>query len=97
MARAIYGEPALVVLDEPNSNLDDAGEAALLQALLALRQAGKTVIVVSHRGNLVQMADRMVCLKDGRIAAQGPRDAVLAQMAEQRRQDNLNSSAEPVT
>ncbi|MFM7000396.1 MAG: type I secretion system permease/ATPase [Limnohabitans sp.] len=97
LARAIYGEPALVVLDEPNSNLDDAGEAALLQALLALRQAGKTVIVVSHRGNLVQMADRMVCLKDGRIAAQGPRDAVLAQMAEQRRQDNLNSSAQPVT
>jgi ATP-binding cassette subfamily C protein EexD len=78
LARALYGLPALVVLDEPNSNLDDAGDAALLQAIIELSNAGRTVFVVTHRTNLVGAVDKILVLKDGQVAAFGPRDAVLA-------------------
>jgi ATP-binding cassette subfamily C exporter for protease/lipase len=77
LARALYGLPALVVLDEPNSNLDDAGDAALLQAIIELSNAGRTVFVVTHRTNLVGAVDKILVLKDGQVAAFGPRDAVL--------------------
>lgn len=78
LARALYGMPSVVVLDEPNANLDDAGEAALLQALQKLRANGCTAIVISHRGGLVNLADRLLVLNHGRIQALGPREALLA-------------------
>lgn len=77
LARALYGEPALVVLDEPNSSLDEAGEAALLQALQTFRGKGRTVVVIAHRLSLLQAVDKLLVLNDGVAVAFGPRDEVL--------------------
>lgn len=78
LARAIYGEPALVVLDEPNANLDDAGETALLKVVAGLRSKGKTVVLITHRPGVVVVADRLVVLRDGVVQHNGPREEVLA-------------------
>ena len=80
LARALYGDPSLVVLDEPNANLDDAGEAALLRAIRELKAKGKTVLLVTHRQGAVGVADRLMVLSDGELTADGPRDAVLASL-----------------
>ena len=80
LARAIYGEPALIVLDEPNANLDDVGEAALNQAVRELKAKGKTVFLITHRPGAVQLADQLLVLQEGRVVMQGPRAAVLAQL-----------------
>lgn len=77
LARALYGDPALLVLDEPNANLDDAGEAALMSAVMRLRNDGRTVIFISHRSGVLAAADRIMVLEQGKIAALGPRDQVL--------------------
>ena len=77
LARAVYGEPSLVVLDEPNANLDDVGEIALLQAVLQLKARGVAVMLVSHRTGVLQVADQLVVMKDGLIQHVGPRDDVL--------------------
>lgn len=77
LARAVYGEPPLVVLDEPNANLDDQGEAALVRALQQLKAKGTTVIMVLHRSNALKVADRILVLRDGRIEADGPPAQVL--------------------
>ncbi len=78
LARAMYGNPGLIMLDEPNANLDDAGEAALLKALQDLKRQGKTVFLITHRMNIVGIADRMLVLHEGEIQAYGPLQAVLA-------------------
>lgn len=78
LARALYGQPALVVLDEPNANLDDVGEAALVRAVQALKAGGSTVVLVTHRPGILAVADRLVILKNGSVQAEGPRDSVLA-------------------
>ncbi len=78
LARAVYDEPALIVLDEPNANLDDAGEAALAQTVQQLKAKGKTVVLITHRPGIVGLADHIVLLQDGQLKASGPRDAVLA-------------------
>jgi ATP-binding cassette, subfamily C, bacterial exporter for protease/lipase len=83
LARAVYGEPAVLVLDEPNANLDDAGEAALMQTVLQLKAKGKTVFLITHRASALAVADRMLVLHDGQIKAYGPRDAVLASLRPQ--------------
>jgi ATP-binding cassette subfamily C exporter for protease/lipase len=84
LARAVYGDPAVLVLDEPNSNLDDAGEAALLKTVLQLKSKGKTVFLITHRGGAVAVADRIMVLQDGQIKADGPREAALAGLLPQR-------------
>ena len=84
LARALYGQPVLVVLDEPNANLDDEGENALLNAVLLLKQQGKTVVLISHRQGVLKVADRLVIMQDGRVVASGPRDGVLAALQKQR-------------
>lgn len=71
LARAIYGNPSLVVLDEPNANLDDVGEAALIRTVQDLRQRGKTVFMVVHQRNLLSVADRVLVLNDGVISQFG--------------------------
>lgn len=77
LARALYGEPALLVLDEPNANLDDAGEAALQQAVLRMREQGKNVVAVTHRGGLAALADQLVVLEAGRVRLAGAPQEVL--------------------
>lgn len=78
LARALYGNPALVVLDEPNSNLDEPGESALANAILALKALGRTVVVITHRSSTFAVMDKILVLRDGAVAAYGPRDDVLA-------------------
>jgi ATP-binding cassette subfamily C exporter for protease/lipase len=80
LARALYGDPSLIVLDEPNSHLDEVGDAALARALQELKQAGKTIILVTHRIGVLALADRILELRDGAIALYGPAQDVLAAM-----------------
>lgn len=82
LARALYDNPAFLVLDEPNSNLDDVGEVALTQAVLKLKQAGKTVILISHRPNIIRVTNKLLMLRDGMVAAFGPTEEVLKSLAE---------------
>jgi ATP-binding cassette subfamily C exporter for protease/lipase len=82
LARALYGEPALIVLDEPNANLDEAGDAALIAALAAMRDEKRTVIVMTHRPNVVRIADAVLILANGAIQAYGPRQPVLTMLAQ---------------
>jgi ATP-binding cassette subfamily C exporter for protease/lipase len=84
LARAMYGEPELVVLDEPNANLDDEGEAALVRAVQVMKAKGKTVVLISHRPGIVSVADRLLILHQGAVQASGPRDGVLAALQQQR-------------
>lgn len=81
LARALYGSPRLVVLDEPNAHLDSEGEDALAGALAALRALGTTVVLVSHRPALMRHADVLAVLRDGAFDIVGPRDQVLARLA----------------
>ena len=78
LARAVYRWPRLVVLDEPNANLDATGDAALASTVQQLRQRGCAVVLVTHRPEAMALADRLLLLHEGRIQAHGPRDAVLA-------------------
>ncbi len=80
LARAMFGKPKLVVLDEPNSNLDGDSEAALTRALEALKAQGTTVVVVSHRTALVQGVDKVLVLREGAIELFGPRADVLKRL-----------------
>ena len=80
LARAVYGAPKLVVLDEPNANLDAEGEEALGVALAGLKRMGTTVVLVSHRPTLMRHADRLAVLRDGALDIVGPRDDVLARL-----------------
>lgn len=77
LARALYGSATLIVLDEPNSNLDEAGDAALMHALRELRTARRTAFVITHRKNVLDVADLILVLVDGAIQKYGPREAVL--------------------
>jgi len=81
LARALYGDPTLVVLDEPNSNLDAEGEAALSSAILALKERKATVVVVAHRPSAITHVDKLLMLVDGETRAFGPRDEVLNKIA----------------
>lgn len=81
LARAIYGNPVFVVLDEPNSSLDDSGDAALASAINQLKSRGTTFVIMTHRTSVLAVADKMLILHDGQNRAFGPRDDVLAALA----------------
>ncbi|MGJ4889639.1 type I secretion system permease/ATPase [Bradyrhizobium sp. HKCCYLR20261] len=96
LARALYGNPRLLILDEPNSNLDEDGERALAHAMAQMKAAGRTVIVVTHRPQLLAHVDRVMVMAFGKSLAFGPRDEVIAKMRGQRvvvAHDKANTSA----
>ena len=80
LARAVFGDPRYLILDEPNAHLDVEGDQALGKALLARKAAGATILVISHKVNLLPLADKIVFMRDGRIELYGPRDEVLAKI-----------------
>lgn len=80
LARALYGDPILVVLDEPNSNLDDAGDRALAATIKRLGDRDCTTILITHKPNILSMVDNIMLLHEGAVAAYGPREAVMEQM-----------------
>lgn len=84
LARAVFGLPSLVVLDEPNSNLDAEGDKALGEAIKALKQMGKTVIVMAHRPSAIAAVDKLIMLRDGQIELYGDKDEVLQKVVERR-------------
>lgn len=84
LARALYGDPRLLILDEPNSNLDEDGERALAHAMAQAKAAGRTVIVVTHRPQLLAHVDRIMVMSFGKSLAFGERDEVIARMRGQR-------------
>jgi PrtD family type I secretion system ABC transporter len=94
LARALYGEPPLILLDEPNSNLDEQGEVALMSALSTMRQQKKTLFVVSHRTNILSIVDKILVMANGTVFAFGPKEEVLsrlsAQKPPQRAQQSIN-------
>jgi ATP-binding cassette subfamily C exporter for protease/lipase len=94
LARALYGKPVFVVLDEPNSSLDEAGDAALANAIASLKQLGTTFVVMTHRTSVLGVADKMLLMRDGTQHAFGPRDEVLAAL-QQARQQQVQAPAAP--
>lgn len=81
LARALYGDPRIVVLDEPNANLDEEGDACLHQAILNMKQLKTTVLIVTHKPQILQIVDNIMVMQDGQIAMCGKRDEVLKEMA----------------
>ncbi|MGE5780986.1 MAG: type I secretion system permease/ATPase [Hyphomicrobiales bacterium] len=81
LARALFGNPKLLVLDEPNSNVDGEGERALSQAIRDARQAGATVVIIPHRMSVMSVADRLLVLRDGAVERIGPPSEVMATLA----------------
>lgn len=86
LARALYQQPPIIVLDEPNAHLDEHGEASLLAALLLLKNQGKTIVMVSHRQHSLRITDQLLVLEQGAMRLYGPRDQVLATLDQARQQ-----------
>jgi ABC-type protease/lipase transport system fused ATPase/permease subunit len=82
LARAMYGNPKFIILDEPNASLDEEGEQALLRALAQLKEQGSTVILITHKASLLASVDKVLFLRDGQLLIFGPRDAVFQKLAE---------------
>lgn len=83
LARAMYDDPALIVLDEPNSNLDDVGEQALLNALIDLRKRRKTIVLITHRSSVISVTNKLLVLQEGVARLFGPTEQVLAELKKQ--------------
>ncbi|AZD80205.1 type I secretion system permease/ATPase [Pseudomonas chlororaphis] len=83
LARALYGNPRLIILDEPNSNLDEVGDRALAAAIGQIKHTGATLFVITHRTNIVSQLDRLLVMKAGMVGLYGPREEVLAELSGQ--------------
>lgn len=83
LARALYGRPRFIVLDEPNSNLDEQGEAALMQAIRDMKAWGSTLVIITHRRPILSATDGLVVIRDGRLVVYGPTAKVLQSLAGQ--------------
>jgi ABC-type protease/lipase transport system fused ATPase/permease subunit len=81
LARAFYGNPSLVVLDEPNANLDQPGEAALVEAIKRTRDRGATLVLVTHSAAMIRLADRILILAEGRVRQFGSREEILSKIS----------------
>lgn len=77
LARAIYNDPKLIILDEPNSNLDDQGERSLLTTLRKIKESGRTIIIITHRTSILALVDKLILMKDGVITNIGSKNEVL--------------------
>jgi ATP-binding cassette subfamily C exporter for protease/lipase len=86
LARALFGDPVLIVLDEPNANLDSAGEQAVHNSMIELKRRSRTVLIVTHKPSVLRTADRLLVLNEGRIAALGARDQVLRALLQTQQQ-----------
>jgi PrtD family type I secretion system ABC transporter len=93
LARAVFGNPRFIVLDEPNANLDQAGETALTTAIAELKRTGVALVIVGHRPSTLEVADKVLVLKDGRAAMFGERDQVLESL-KQRATEALSQGAD---
>lgn len=97
LARAIFGRPSLIVLDEPNANLDSAGEEALLAAVQRLKSMRTTIVIISHKLNILSAVDQILVMADGANKAYGPRDAVLQSLIQPRVVANSGSNVPTTT
>ena len=100
LARAIYGNPVFVVLDEPNSSLDDSGDAALASTITQLKSRGTTFVIMTHRTAVLAVANKVLILHDGVVRGFGPRDEVLAALAKgaaEARQASQGGPANPAS
>ena len=84
LARALYGQPVVIVLDEPNSNLDEQGELALGNAISRLKQNKVTVVVITHRNSVLANVDKLIILNDGLLSVYGPKEQVIAHLQKQK-------------
>ncbi len=97
LARAMYGDPSLIVLDEPNSNLDDVGEQALLAAIIDLRKRGKTIVVITHRTSIITATNKLLLLREGVLQKFGPTNQVLAELSKQQQALRRGNEQTPPT
>ncbi len=82
LARALYGDPCVIVLDEPNSNLDEEGEIRLMHSLKRLKLAGKTIVLVAHRPSVLAVVDEIMVMQEGgTVSLYGPRAMIMQKMA----------------
>jgi len=95
LARALYGDPVFVVLDEPNSSLDEEGDAALARAIQEGKARGTTFVIMTHRTSVLAVADKMLVLRDGLQQAFGPRDEVLAALQQAQQQAQQPAAPAP--
>jgi ATP-binding cassette subfamily C exporter for protease/lipase len=93
LARALYGHPKVLVLDEPNSSLDAAGDKNLLELITKLKAAGLTIVAITHRNTLMPVVDKIVLLHEGKVMAFGPRDDVLGAIAKANEQARAQAAA----
>ncbi len=93
LARAMYGDPAVLVLDEPNSNLDEAGEVALVNAINDLRGHGKTIVLITHRTSVISTTTKLLLLRDGVAELFGPTPQVLAELQKRQQQTQAGAQA----
>lgn len=94
LARALYGDPSLIILDEPNSSLDDEGEQALAASWAALKKRGCTLVVVTHKPSLLANVDKILLIRDGRMQMFGPREAVFQKLMEAQQTAKQQSQAQ---
>lgn len=85
LARALYQKPSLIVLDEPNANLDETGDQALLEAIKRIKAANKTLVLVTHRANVLSLTDKLLVLTEGQLKAFGTTLEVLKQLKEEKK------------
>ncbi|CTQ48909.1 type I secretion system permease/ATPase [Jannaschia donghaensis] len=95
LARAMYGDPILLILDEPNSNLDNAGTIALNQAIRGMKQEGKSIIIIAHRPAAIQECEMLLMIRDGMRQAFGPREEVLQKMVKNHGEISGSSPSKP--
>lgn len=80
LARALYGNPGIIILDEPNAHLDAEGDASLLATLRAAKARGACIVIMTHRSGVLDVADKLLLLRDGKVEKFGPRDEILAEL-----------------
>lgn len=93
LARTMYDDPSLIVLDEPNSNLDDVGEQALLAALIDLRKRGKTIVLITHRTSIISVTSKLLLLQDGMAKMFGPTNQIIEALTKQQQQQQTQQEA----